>query len=305
MSLCSMTGYGESEMIWRDPREGDEQRVHVEIRTVNARYREIKFRHPFGAKIEHALRKRVERELGRGRVDVNIRCERAGPSAVDREGVDDASWVSARRALEQLQSALVETSLEVGPVSPVELLNFLASQRRPSEVPDIPIDALVGALDDALGRLCGMRSKEGAALTAELARIVDELDVVRSALAEAVADDSPRRFAALTAQVARVCQGCDVELESARVAQEVALLVSRADVTEELARISSHVSQVRSVLTQAPHTGQGKTLDFLGQELVREFTTAGSKVSDHRASGMVIAAKGIIEQFREQVHNAQ
>jgi uncharacterized protein (TIGR00255 family) len=90
-----------------------------------------------------------------------------------------------------------------------------------------------------------------------------------------------------------------------RLAQELALLVVRGDVSEELARISSHLEQARSVLAAAPEVGQGKTLDFLSQELLREVTTIGSKITAHAGSAVVINAKRTIERIREQVQNVE
>ena len=90
-----------------------------------------------------------------------------------------------------------------------------------------------------------------------------------------------------------------------RLAQEIALLVVRGDVSEELARIASHLEQARAVLAQPAQVGQGKTLDFLSQELNREVTTIGSKITSHAGSAVVIAAKGTIERIREQVQNVE
>jgi uncharacterized protein (TIGR00255 family) len=87
------------------------------------------------------------------------------------------------------------------------------------------------------------------------------------------------------------------------VAQEVALLVAKADVAEELARIDSHLAQARAVLAESARTGQGKTLDFLSQELLREITTIGGKIQ--QGSAIVIEAKGIVGRIREQVQNVE
>jgi len=90
-----------------------------------------------------------------------------------------------------------------------------------------------------------------------------------------------------------------------RVAQEIAIVVARGDVAEELARIASHLTQLRETLARPAAPGQGKTLEFVGQELLREITTIGSKITSHEGSRIVIEAKGSIERIREQVHNVE
>ena len=82
-------------------------------------------------------------------------------------------------------------------------------------------------------------------------------------------------------------------------------MVARGDVAEELARIASHLTQLREVVGSAAAPGQGKTLEFLAQELLREITTIGSKITSHDGSRIVIEAKGTIERIREQVHNVE
>src|SRR5690606_39637737 len=94
-------------------------------------------------------------------------------------------------------------------------------------------------------------------------------------------------------------------IDRERIAQELALLVVRGDVSEELARITSHLGQARGLLGAPAEVGQGKTLDFLSQELLREVTTIGSKITSHAGSAVIIEAKGTIERIREQVQNVE
>jgi uncharacterized protein (TIGR00255 family) len=94
-------------------------------------------------------------------------------------------------------------------------------------------------------------------------------------------------------------------VDGEQLARELALVLARADVSEELARARAHLVQAREVIAAEAGPGQGKTLDFLAQELVRELTTAGSKVADHEGARSVIAAKGTIERIREQVQNVE
>ena len=110
----------------------------------------------------------------------------------------------------------------------------------------------------------------------------------------------------LAEKIAALCVRAGVSPPSPeRVAQEVAVLVQRGDIEEELARLASHLVQFRGVLTAPAQVGQGKTLDFLSQELFREITTIGSKITSHAGSAAVIAAKATIERMREQVQNVE
>jgi len=93
--------------------------------------------------------------------------------------------------------------------------------------------------------------------------------------------------------------------DEVRIAQEVALLATKSDVSEELARIGSHLARFDETLAAPAAPGQGRTLEFVGQELVREVTTIGSKIGNHVAAALVIDAKGTLERIREQVQNVE
>ena len=117
--------------------------------------------------------------------------------------------------------------------------------------------------------------------------------------AERIGERVAARLAELTARAGAP------HLDSARVAQEVAVVLARGDVAEELARVGSHLGQLEGALNAPAAPGQGKTLDFLTQELHREYTTMGSKVTSHEGSRIVIEGKAIIERIREQVQNVE
>ena len=108
------------------------------------------------------------------------------------------------------------------------------------------------------------------------------------------------------ARVRELCQAAQVAMpDDARLHQEIALLASKADVAEELARLDMHLSRMDAVLSAPATVGQGRTLEFVAQELLREITTIGSKVVNHAAAARVIDAKGTIERIREQVSNVE
>jgi uncharacterized protein (TIGR00255 family) len=107
-------------------------------------------------------------------------------------------------------------------------------------------------------------------------------------------------------RVRELCDAASVPApDEGRIAQEVALLAAKSDVSEELARIASHLARFDETLAAPAAPGQGRTLEFVAQELVREVTTIGSKIGSHVAAALVIDAKGTLERIREQVQNVE
>jgi uncharacterized protein (TIGR00255 family) len=310
-----MTGFGAASRAWTSA-EGP-GRVDVEVRSVNARFLELKIRQPFGPRIEPALRRAVEARLHRGRVELSVFIRRPA-SATDDTGmlaVEPVGGVPRERVHEAVAAAVEVTriahrqGLELSAPTSLELLEFLKSSVRGSGPIDAAVDpppfldALVG---EALAELCQFRESEGRALHDAISALAHEL----TATVEALRSDGPAAAARLHARWTE--RLADVQLQTGapppdpdRVAAELALLLIRADFEEELARIGSHLEQVREVLAGEARKGQGKTLDFVSQELLREVTTIGSKITSHRGSRVVIDAKAIIERIREQVHNVE
>lgn len=285
--------------------------VHVELRSVNARFLELKLRQPFGAAVDHELRTRLGARLGRGRVELAVALRRVTEEAAGlaRLGVDPTALGEVLDAVADLQRA-ASNKLELSPPTALEILRFLQVSGRAhagsGEAPETPPPFLFDVVDEALAQLCAFRDREGAALCDALGELVQTLAAHTMALRrdlgpqeEALAERLTHRLHELAQRVA--ASGLDPD----RVAQEVAVLLSRGDVAEELARIDSHLAQAREVLAQDAAPGQGKTLEFLAQELFREITTIGSKIGSHAGSRIVIEAKGTIERIREQVCNVE
>src|SRR5262249_41470528 len=161
--------------------------------------------------------------------------------------------------------------------------------------------AALDALDAALVQLDAMRSAEGRALAAELRLRLDELVAARTQVA-VLAGGVPQQLARrLAERVRRLCD--DAALDPARPAQEAARLADRADITEELVRLASHLDQARALLDA---TGAvGRRLDFLVQEIGRELNTIGAKATTVEISSAIVAAKATLEKIREQVQNVE
>lgn len=286
----SMTGHG------RAVAEASGRRVTVEVRAVNHRFFDVKLRAPpldpaVEDRITQAIRKRAER----GSFSVTIRDDALGGGGGVR--VDLAHARSVAGALDELRAAL-------GLEEPVTLALVAAQPGvlqtgEPSHDPE----AILAALDAALEELVAMRRREGAALGADLRARLDRLEALAREVEElaAAAPDEWRRR--LEERLARLLQPTGMTLDEQRLAQEVAVLADRLDVTEELVRLRSHLEQARALVAEdAP---VGRRLDFLVQELGREINTIGSKSQSAEIARRVVEAKAELERIREQVQNVE
>ncbi|MCH7683161.1 MAG: DUF1732 domain-containing protein [Gemmatimonadetes bacterium] len=152
-----------------------------------------------------------------------------------------------------------------------------------------------------MAELVATRQKEGEALTVEINRLLscveDELAAVEQRAPERVTAERDR----LRESVAMLLNGKKVDDD--RIAQEIALLADKLDITEEVVRLRAHLAAARDSLSQPPPVG--KRLGFLGQEMLREVNTIGSKANDADIAHRVVAMKGELEKFREQIENLE
>jgi uncharacterized protein (TIGR00255 family) len=287
-----MTGFGAAE----GPVGG--RRLRVEIRTVNHRYFNLSAKLPNElAQLEADLRERLRRDFDRGHVTVQARwTESLETDAGFGIDLDRARLVATR--LREMQSALGlggEITVELVARQP-EVLSYASNGA--GEVAWAEVEPVVAQA----GRECRtMRAREGEALAAELKH---RLDLLERAAGQIVAH-APERLIKerdrLRAAVAQLLDGRTVNEE--RLAQELAFLADKLDITEELVRFEAHVAAAREAIgTDGP---VGKRLGFLAQELGREVNTMGSKAGDAVIAQEVIAMKGELEKFREQLENLE
>lgn len=271
----SMTGYG----------EGSAGRVHASIRAVNSRFLEIRLRTPPALRgSEAALENWLKGRLGRGKVDATLTLETARAAA-------DPGELRARLELWRA------TGLLEAPVSLGDLLKLAAENGEAEADPALAIEA-EAALAGALVPFEAERRREGAGLAAEIGRLLGEFTERLAAVRAAGADAPGQIRATLAARLREI--PLDPPVDPQRVAQEVALLAERADITEELARLDVHLAAVRALLGRDE---VGKKLDFYTQELGREVNTIGSKSRSAEIAGGVIEMKALLEKIREQAAN--
>lgn len=289
-----MTGFGSAE----DQVLGG--RLRVEIRTVNHRYFNPQLKLPGDlAGVEIEIRERLRQLLERGHVAVTARWVE-GPVQERGVTVDLARAKQVLAAAQQLKKKLkLKGTVDLAFVARhPEVLTAAngANVERTVEWNDVK-----KVIEKAASDVVSMRKKEGAALAAELSTRLDALE----AAARVIEEQAPARLKAeherLKQAVKELTQGATVDEQ--RLALEIALLADRVDITEELVRFRAHIAAARAAL--GADQAVGKQLGFLAQELLRETNTMGSKANDARITQTVIAMKGDLEKFREQLENLE
>ena len=289
-----MTGFG------RGAFSSEAFGVTVEIKTVNNRYLDIHVR--LGQElsaIEMMVRKRVGARLSRGRVDLNINFDRTGAASYEVNRPLIAGYVQALREIKEELGLAGEIDVN----SLARVPGALTAARDGFDEGNMA--GVESALDQALDSLEQMRASEGASLAAEMrvriTKIEAEVPIIEAAAAGLADAYRQRLQKRVTELIARGSQA--VELDSGRLAQEVAYLADRSDISEELARLRSHLEQFRSSIDADREVG--KRLDFLLQELNREANTVLSKSTEIAIKDSALAIKAEVEKLREQVQNVE
>ncbi len=291
--IKSMTGYGKGEA------SSAVGKCTVEIRSVNHRYGEVAVRLPRLLQMfEIPVKKVVSGQLKRGKIDVSIQWEESVTS-------DSLPQINSALAAGYYQE-LSRLSQELGINEPVSLALVIAQkgvvQERGADVEETELlPTVMEALQLALIALDGMRSMEGGALAADLDARQHEIEQCVAAINAVV----PRMVADYRDKLAARLEQLlgDVQLDPPRLAQEVAIMADRCDITEEIVRLSSHFKQFQDILQQKEPVG--RKLDFLMQEMNREANTIGSKANDSQIAALVIQIKAELEKMREQVQNIE
>ena len=291
--ISGMTGFGRA-----DGAEGDWS-WSIEARSVNGRNLEVRFRGPPGFdNLERLAKASGQAKLNRGQVTLGVQARRAEAGAAALK-VNEA--VLARYL--QLANQLAEEGAV--PPSADGLLALRGVLEAPEDEDDAEVRAAVEAkiaagIDAALDALKASREREGEQLLPVITGFIDRIEqLVASAEAEAVAQVEAirERFTRRITELAPDAPG----LED-RIFLEAAALATKADVREELDRLTAHVASARTLLQQPP---AGRKLDFLMQEFMREANTLCSKSATTALTGIGLELKAVIEQLREQVQNVE
>jgi len=267
----------------------------VELRSVNHRYLDIALKLPDELRsLEPALRERLAAEVKRGKVECRVALNRVAAS-VAQVAIDQ----SRVRALAQAAAEIRQLVPAAAPLSAAEILRWPGVMIEPAVAPEALVEALHRLVDQGLVELAAARAREGAKLQALLVARCDEIE----AQVARVAPRIPALHAAFIEKLGTRLKEAGLDSNDDRLKQELALFATKIDIAEEVARLSTHVTEVRRVLAQGGSAG--KRLDFLAQELHREANTLGSKSVDAELSQASLELKVLIEQMREQVQNIE
>jgi uncharacterized protein (TIGR00255 family) len=284
--MNSMTGFG------RAAAAVGSRRFVVEIRSVNNRGVDVKVRgRELDAACEIEIIRAVRAAIERGSVSLGVREDGAAGASLPTERI---------RAMHQ---SLETVRSELGLPGPIDLGTVAAflGEAAAEAGPALTWEALRPAVTEALAALTAMRAREGAALAADLrarlARLAGTVDAIKAAAASLPTRAARRLEERLSALAA------EVTVEPARLAQEIALLAERLDVSEELVRLRTHLEHLNRLLEES--AASGRKMDFVIQEVGRELNTVGSKVQDADIAALVIEGKAELEKIREQAQNIE
>jgi uncharacterized protein (TIGR00255 family) len=295
MTIMSMTGFARADgalggLSW-----------HWELRSVNGRGLDVRLRLPPGFDaLEPRIREAVARRVVRGNLTVNLNVKRATGQTEIR--LNETALKQVLAAVERLRA-----TVPVAPPSAEALLNVrgvleLVEPEETEVEAAARSEAMMASLDAALDGMVEARGAEGGRLKAIVAQQVVEIEQL-----VAQVEGSPSRAPAAVRQRLKEQVGKLMEtgtgLDETRLYQEAALLAARADVEEELKRLTVHVAAARALLSAKEPAG--RRLDFLAQEFNREANTLCSKAVDPETTRAGLDLKAVIDQMREQVQNIE
>ena len=290
--ISSMTGFGSAEG------KVGALGVSVEIRTVNHRFFNPSIKLPaVFAKWEGEVREVLRQRIARGHVTVTARIEREPGRG---SGINEARFAEYVAAIRELQA-------RHGLSEKLDASTILALPDVIDNQSEEPVAAsareLAAIVEQAVTSLRDMRKEEGSRLAAFL---LDRIQLVDDAVRR-ISERAPVRMAEqatrMKKSVKELAAGANVDQQ--RIAQEVAILADRLDISEELDRFDAHITAFRQTVRDSADEAVGKRLGFLLQEMVREANTTGSKASDAIVLADVVLIKEELERIREQVENIE
>ncbi len=293
--ITSMTGFGRAEVVCGN------NRWVIELKSLNHRFLEVYIRLPNAVSLlELNIKKKISDRLSRGRVEVTIRVDSGQSEAPEPE----LEW--NRPLLRRYYNLLNELKHEF-PVTGDITLGMMAGLKDAiiaSEKgidPGVVWESLEKGVEEALEGLIQMRQKEGESLYEDLQMRVQAISgamaTIKARAPQVVMEYQKR----LTDRVKELMSG--LPMDEARLAQEVAIMADRSDITEEIVRFASHTDQWHEMMQEGEPVG--RKLDFLLQEMNREINTIGSKTGDNEISRLVVEVKAELSRLKEQVQNIE
>jgi len=292
--MKSMTAYARAE------KTADEINVSTEIRSYNSRYLDISLRIMHGYNVlEEKIKASIIEKIARGRIEVSLQINDGSDEAYDFE----INIPKARAYYDRLVQ--LKDQLDLHSEITVDLLVREGGVIRSVEI-DRDMDAVWpvvrDCVDEALNNLVEMRKKEGEFIaldiTGRINRIEKSVHLIEKESSDLLYHYQQRlkeRIVALTREM--------VEIDPERITQEAAFLAGKSDISEEIVRVASHIKQFRTIMKSEEPAG--RKLNFLLQELHREFNTMGSKTEKAHVSHTIVEVKSELEKIREQLQNVE
>ena len=291
--MHSMTGFGRAEV------EKDGRKITVELKAVNHRFLDLNIRIPRTLGFtEEIVRKTIKETLTRGHVDVFINYSALSAEAKTAKadiGLMRSLLYAARQAGKEVG---IDDDLALSHM--IRIPDVLVIEEAPEDEDRLSL-LVKEAITAALSSLEDMRQREGAELGINLLECLDELSVIAGTVDGRKATVPQEYAERLKQRLADLLSGAIID--ESRFNTEVALMADKADITEEIVRLNTHIGQFKIALNE--DGGVGRKLDFMVQEMNRELNTIGSKSQDMIITNAVIAGKSIIEKIREQVQNIE
>jgi len=292
--MRSMTGYGRGQSTWNGAK------ISVELNSVNRKQSDVTVSLPREfAELEPRVREAINAQIARGRLNVVVAFHANGAAAPPKLALDTALARTYYRAMAELHKEL-KTAGEISIETVLRAPGVLRMVEEPVAI-DAAWQHLESALNEALADLVKMREREGKHLAKDL---IQRLKLVRQSLRK-IRQLHPgvvkKHRLALHERIARA--GVEIAADDERLVKEVIFFADKSDVSEELIRLDSHLAQFAHTLRKTEPVG--RTLDFITQEIYREFNTLGSKANDADISQLVVTCKAEMEKIREQIQNIE
>lgn len=289
-----MTGFG------RASASENNYSITVELKTVNNRFLDVNLRLPGELQLlEGVIKKQISSRLARGRVEVNLQYDRNDAAKMELNRPLIAGFLAAMQEMKNEFALVGEPDLNV--IARLPNVVTIKKEEPPPEFIESVEKVFSAALDD----LDNMRRTEGKMLEAELSSRLNDIQARIPAIESQAANVAGEFHARLTKRIDEMLAktNSQMDVDQSRIAQEVAFLADRADISEEIARLKNHLEHFRAIVTDDRDVG--KRLDFLTQELNREANTIASKTNNMVVKENALAIKSEIEKIREQVQNVE
>ena len=294
--IRSMTGFGRGEY------QDEVKTITVEIKAVNHRYCDIYVKMPRRYSFaEEKLKALIKSKLYRGKIEVSVSVDNFGQSDADiRLDKDLAKKYYA--ALQELNETceLGESQISLSLLAKMpDVIKGVAAEEDEEEI----LNCLTDATEKAITAITEMRETEGQKLIEDISMRADIIADIRSRIEKRAPELEKEYYAKFKARIEELLDGV-AEVPEDRIALEAAVFADKANITEELVRLDSHIHQLKDFLKGGDES-VGKKIDFLIQEMNREANTIGSKSNDKEITAMMLSLKAEIEKIREQVQNIE